>query len=672
MPKNSHTARTSRATAPPRAPKMSRNRALDGLRGLAVIAVMAYHVTPDPFTGGWLGVDVFFVLSGYLIASMLLREQNRTGTLNYPRFLIRRARRLLPGLAMMLLAVLGAAAALESTDRRKTIAVDVLSSAAQIANWRLITADESYFAKVSAPSPIRHTWSLGVQEQFYLVFPLVLLLLFAHLRTYRALTITFTAAAAVSLACMVVLYEPGTDPSRVYFGTETRLFEILIGVIGAVTLDRRVRRAHRERRPAGIRGWSRATENRIGWAGLAALTALVAAMFTLDEFNPWLFSGGLAVVAAAAMLIITAATSPATNVLTRLLTNPFLTRAGDQSYSLYIWHWPVIVYLAPLMTDTSDLTRQLAAVAATIVISTISYTLVERPIHERGLSGLARPIPSLGPAVALTTALALPLGAAALAGTTGPTDNRNTTISLPADPNYGKTVAELSPGTPRRDVVLVGASTAVRLVESGRTERTPDINLTTSASFGCAPWLRDEVLDGGSPPESAECRTFRRDWPRTIKRANDPTVVFIPPSRILTDYRDPAGNTLSPGTAAYDRHITGILDELAKTARANGAAHVAIVNMPCHERVSYNSDDKTISRGNDFRTVQRLNTVIATWAKQSGVDVYDNYSLLCSGDTYHDSVNGVPLYDDGLHYSTESAPLIWQWLANEVRTHDTA
>lgn len=142
----------------------SRNGALDGLRGLAVIAVMAYHVVPDPFTGGWLGVDIFFVLSGFLICAMLLREQQRSASIDYTRFLIRRARRLLPGLILMLLAILAAALVYESAGRRKDVSIDVLSSLFQVSNWRLILANESYFAKVSVPSPIRHTWSLGVQE----------------------------------------------------------------------------------------------------------------------------------------------------------------------------------------------------------------------------------------------------------------------------------------------------------------------------------------------------------------------------------------------------------------------------------------------------------------------------------------------------------------------------
>lgn len=664
------TTRRRPATArEPHPPTQRRTRALDGLRGLAVIAVMAYHVIPDPFTGGWLGVDVFLVLSGYLIATMLLREHERTGTINYRRFLTRRARRLLPGLALMLLAVLAAAAILETAGRRATVAVDVLSSAAQISNWRLILANESYFAKVSAPSPIRHTWSLGVQEQFYLLLPLALLFLFTHLRTYRSLILVFTLTAAASLATMIVLYQPGTDPSRVYFGTETRLFELLIGVIGAIALHRRTRRATRARRPLGPRGWTRRTEHAIGWAGLTALTALVTAMFSVDEFSPWLFTGGLALIAAATMLIITAATSPTTNIMTRLLAARPLTVAGDRSYSLYIWHWPVIVYLTPFLDHTHQLTQAFAAIAVTIAISTLSYTYVEHPIHARGLTRWLRSRPRLGPALAIAVIPALTAGSTALATTTGPASNSNVAISLPTDPHYGKTPEQLPEDVPRHDVVLIGASTVARLVERGQPEKTPDITLTPTSSFGCAPWLRDEVHGDGKPPESADCRNFRDSWPTAIAAADNPTAVFVLPTRILTDYRTD-GTTAAPPSPEYDAVVTGILDELDTAARDAGASRVAFVNMPCHELADFGGDP-IIERANTLATVKHLNQVIDAWAKKSGADVYDNYSLLCPGDTYYDTINGQPLYDDGLHYSTQSAPLMWQWFAHQVRTHTT-
>lgn len=666
--------RSSPETRPESSPPMIsptrgvRNGALDGLRGLAVIAVMAYHVVPDPFTGGWLGVDVFFVLSGFLICSMLLRERERTRTIDYRRFLVRRARRLLPGLLLMLLAVLGAASIVETGGRRQHVAIDVISSALQVSNWRLILADESYFAKVAAPSPIRHTWSLGVQEQFYIIFPLVLLFLFSRLRTFRGMAAVFGVVGLASLASMILLYEPGTDPSRVYFGTETRFFELIIGVLGAVFLHRRARRAHRQVDPSGPRLWGRPVETAIGWCGLAALLLLVVLMFTVDEFSPWLFMGGLAGIAAMTMLIITAATSPFGNIMTRLLANRPLMKAGDMSYSLYIWHWPVIVYLAPIMQGSSELARQVTAVVATIAVSTVSYTFVENPIHRHGLRGLSRRLPRLGRRLAVVAGPVLVVGAVTLASTGGPATSpadEDLTVRVPEDPHYGKSAAQLPPDVPRHEVVLVGASTVAMLGQRGQMNKTPDVEVDPVASLGCTPYVRDEVVEGAAPPESSACTDFREQWVDAVDAADSPTVIFYLPTRILTDFRVD-GRTVGPESPEYDELLRGILDEFDDKARQNGAERVGIINLPCLERPDF-GDDKAVARSNDIDVVNDVNGVVADWAEDNGADVYDNYALLCPGDRYFDTVNGKPLYEDGLHYSSESAPLMWRWLAGQVR-----
>ncbi|MGO1168022.1 MAG: acyltransferase family protein [Janibacter sp.] len=647
-----------------------RNGALDGLRGLAVMAVMGYHVVSDPFTGGWLGVDVFFVLSGFLICSMLLRERARTHTIDYVRFLRRRARRLLPGLALVLLAILGAASFVETAGRRRDVAIDVASSALQVSNWRLIIANESYFAKVAAPSPIRHTWSLAVQEQFYFVFPLVLLLLFAVLRTYRSLAVVFGVLAALSLGWMIFLYEPGTDPSRVYYGTGTRLFELLIGVIGAILLHRRAQIARKRVRAAGPRLWSHTAERTIGWLGLLSLGLLVVWMFTVSEFSPWLFMGGIAGIGIMTMVMITAATSPVPNVMTRLLATRPLMKIGDMSYSLYIWHWPIIVYLAPLLKDSSELVRQIAAVIMTIVIASLSYHFVENPIHRHGLSGLWPRFPRLGRNLAFGAVPALVAGAVALAMTPGVSmASDDLTVTPPEDPHYGKSAASLPAGTPKHEVVLVGASTAAGLGSRGQIEKTPDIDPRVVASLGCVPYVRDEVPDGGLPPESAACTDFRAKWVEEVEAAKSPTVVFFTPSRIFSDYRVD-GKVVKPPSREHDEVVTGILDEFATKARKAGAGRVAILNMSCHERPDFGDND-AVTRSNSLEMVHHLNELVARWAHENDADVYDNYALLCPGDQYYGTINDKPLYDDGLHYTKQSAPLIWRWLAGEVREHST-
>ena len=645
----------------------SRNGALDGLRGLAVIAVMAYHVVPDPFTGGWLGVDIFFVLSGFLICAMLLREQQRSASIDYTRFLIRRARRLLPGLILMLLAILAAAFVYENAGRRKDVSIDVLSSLFQVSNWRLILANESYFAKVSVPSPIRHTWSLGVQEQFYFIFPLLLIFLFKRARSWKTIVIVFTSIAAVSTWRMLDLYVPGTDPSRVYFGTDTRLVELLIGVLGAIWLHQRTNRA--ARMPSqGPRGWNRQAEVLLGWLGLGSLVLIVYWMFTVNEFSPWLFQGGLLFIGVLTLVIILAATSPLPNVMTKLLANKPLMVVGDQSYSLYIWHWPIIIYLIWVMPDSIEFSRQVAAVVLTIVISTLSHRLVERPIHQRGLKEYISGFPQAGKILTVVGVAGVLVGSAVLYQTEGDNNYQSVTVRLPADGLYGTSRSDLRDDVERKTVVVVGASTVVGLAQRGDMDKTPDLYAYTAASLGCTTYYREEVRPEGVSPDTEECIKFRERWTEAIAKRDSPVVVLFMHTRFFSDFIVD-GQPVSPGSAEHDKVIEGILDEFKEQSMAAGASKLAIANMACHDRPDF-GNIPSITRSNDFEATKKLNRLVANWAKRNDSVIFDQYSLLCEDDKYYAAVNGVELYDDGLHFSWDSAPIIWQWLAYEIRNLD--
>ncbi|HLZ37365.1 MAG TPA: acyltransferase, partial [Mycobacteriales bacterium] len=204
-----------------------RLRALDGVRGLAVLAVLFFHAGMPWAHGGFLGVDTFFVLSGYLITVLLLREWRETGGVSLRRFWARRARRLLPAL-LLVLAALAAYAATLPTEVRPRLRGDALATLGYVANWRFIFSGQSYFDQFSQPSPLRHMWSLAIEEQFYLVWPLVV---FACLRLGRGrrriLVGVAAAGVVVSTLVMAALYD-STDPSRAYYGTDSRMHTILI------------------------------------------------------------------------------------------------------------------------------------------------------------------------------------------------------------------------------------------------------------------------------------------------------------------------------------------------------------------------------------------------------------------------------------------------------------
>jgi peptidoglycan/LPS O-acetylase OafA/YrhL len=365
---------------------------LDGLRAVAVLAVVVYHAGLGALSGGFLGVEVFFVISGFLITALLLGEHAATGRIDLVRFWLRRGRRLLPALFFLLAAVL-AFAVVVVPDEIAALRADALAAFAYVTNWHLIAGDQSYFESIGRPSLFNHLWSLAIEEQFYLVWPLVLGGLLLVGRRF-ALGITVVGAVASAL-WMAVQFDPASDPSRVYYGTDTRLTGLLIGSAlafvwlptvavlpsPATGLSRRRRRKLRARAAAAGR-WADA---RLGWAldviGIAALASLMAFFVRVDAFEPLLYQGGLAVLALATAVLIAAAVHPRAHI-GRVLDVPPLHWVGTRSYSIYLWHWPIFSLTRPGLDVPLDATAALVLrLVLTAVAAEVSYRFVESPIR---------------------------------------------------------------------------------------------------------------------------------------------------------------------------------------------------------------------------------------------------------------------------------------------------
>lgn len=337
--------------------------ALDGLRAVAVLAVIGYHIDFWLLPGGFLGVDLFFVLSGYLITSLLLIESAASGTVHLGRFWTRRIRRLLPASLIVLATVVAFTAAfgdvLDQTARRP----EVLSALAYVVNWDFIVSGTSYFQSFASASPIRHYWSLAIEEQFYLLWPLAL---FALVRFGRRKWIGPIAAIAAlgSALLMIALFDP-SQASRSYFGTDTRIHQILIGCLLAVYL---------QARPAErlLRG-SRLQMPLI-------LGALLAAFVMLEDSSSLYYQGGSLAFAVVVALAIVGLES-SSSIRNALSLGP-LVWIGKISYGLYLWHWPVILWLRPGSTGLNGATLQGARILLTFAVATVSYYLVERPIRR--------------------------------------------------------------------------------------------------------------------------------------------------------------------------------------------------------------------------------------------------------------------------------------------------
>jgi peptidoglycan/LPS O-acetylase OafA/YrhL len=375
---------------------------LDGLRALAVVAVLLYHAELTWLPGGFLGVEIFFVISGYLITALLLTEWRQLGRVDLKGFWMRRARRLLPAL-YLLLALTLAYAVVFLPGEVAGLRDDAIAALGYVTNWYLVLGHESYFEAIGRPSLLKHLWSLAVEEQFYLLWPPVVALglsLGAYRWRQRRVLLVALSGAVTSALLMTILYRPEADPSRVYFGTDTRATGLLMGAAlafvwtpwpvpggrGGSAAAPRLRFNHQTL-------WSR-LRRRWGWtapllldvAGLAALGGLIAFCLRLGEYQPFLYRGGLASVGVATIVVIMACVHPHTRLGEYLLGWGPLCWLGVRSYGIFLWHWPVFMVTRPQLDVSLEGLELLALrLAVTLVLADLSYRYVETPIRKGAL-----------------------------------------------------------------------------------------------------------------------------------------------------------------------------------------------------------------------------------------------------------------------------------------------
>jgi peptidoglycan/LPS O-acetylase OafA/YrhL len=368
---------------------------LDGLRALAVLAVIAYHFLPGVAVGGYLGVDIFFVISGFLITGLLVRERRGAGHIGLRAFWLRRARRLLPALVLVV-AACSAAAFFVRGDLLVGLGGQVLGGATFSSNWLSIARGASYFGATS-PELFRNLWSLAVEEQFYLLWPLaMLLLLLIRSRGVRIAIATVIAfASAVAMALLA-----GPDPTRVYYGTDTHSFGLALGAALAFLLEGAL---------TGALAPGRAVRIALPIAGALAIAGMLAMAFVMPADNPIVTHGGLAAVAGLSALAI-AGVAQGRSWLARVLDLQPLRWIGERSYGLYLWHWPVLVLFVAGLPTSAAWVAPSCALVVTAGAAALSYRFVEVPVRRSGVLGTASSIVHSGRvvrAVAATAVVAL-------------------------------------------------------------------------------------------------------------------------------------------------------------------------------------------------------------------------------------------------------------------------
>ncbi len=389
---------------------------LDGLRAIAVLAVIAYHVGLGWAQGGLLGVGIFFTLSGYLITDLLMAQQAATGRLALVNFWQRRARRLLPALFVMLAVVAGWVALLQRSQL-PALRGAMAAAMGYVSNWWLIGHNASYFARFGPPSPLGHLWSLAVEEQFYLIWPWLILAGLALTRgkddasRRHWLARASLLLAAISAVLMALLYHPGYDPTRVYDGTDTRAFALLIGAALAFALPSRLMPAQPPRN-------GRLLLDGIGVAGLVVIAVMI---WRTGQYSPFLYRGGMVLLALATGAVVLAVVAPAGRLGQALGWAP-LRWIGVRSYGIYLWHYPIIVLTTPADGQETPI-RATLQVAASVAAAALSWTFVEEPIRRGAIGRWIRQLRSgastaarRGWAIVGIASGALILAVAALAG----------------------------------------------------------------------------------------------------------------------------------------------------------------------------------------------------------------------------------------------------------------
>jgi peptidoglycan/LPS O-acetylase OafA/YrhL len=631
----------------PSTPSIPYQPALDGLRGVAVLAVLAYHGGATWMRGGFLGVDLFFVLSGYLITTLLLVEWGRHGRIDLRAFWVRRARRLLPALALVLVGIAVYAVAVAKASQLERIRDDGLAAIGYVANWRFVLSDQSYFEQFAVPSPFRHMWSLAIEEQFYLLWPFLVLALVRWRPKLRLVIHIFVIGSLASAALMAALYTSGSDPSRVYYGTDTRAQALLAGAaLAAVLLRQRTRRGAPPRSAPWVR------------AGLVGSVVLLVMLVATRDTSEWMYRGGYLVAAVAGALVIAAAVQPRRNLLRSALSPAPLRAVGRVSYGLYLWHWPVYLTMTEDRTGLGGTALLVARIAVSAGFAVASYALVEVPVRRGEWRLTARRAVVVVPGVAAAFAVLFVL----VPVVRGVPDDRAVAAAG---------VATTAPGTPApvpARVLVVGDSVAKTLGDGfDRGSHAAGVELFNRGQLACGLAQRAVIEHGG---RSAATEPACDDWPaqwRGFVAETSPVVSIVVFDVFVVQDLEVDGAKLAFGTRKSDRYLLGQLDRGVDILRAGGSK-VVLLTAPYNHRPEVVGQPSQWDEDDPAR-IDHWNALLARYVKDRAdaeVAVVDLNAYLSPDGRYTNTLHGVELRYDGVHFHPDAAELIFQWLLPQL------
>jgi peptidoglycan/LPS O-acetylase OafA/YrhL len=685
--------------------------ALDGLRALAVLGVMLYHAGVTWVPGGLLGVDVFFVLSGYLITSLLLREVRGGGRISFGRFWARRARRLLPALVLVLLAV-AVWVALDPKQNLRSVRLDISSALLYVANWRFAFSGQGYFSATQSPSPVLHLWSLGVEEQFYLVWPLLVAgavgvaRFVPRLRAGSGRPAVFVLAllgTAASSSWLIFEALRGVDASRLYYGTDTRALALLTGAVLAAVLPLPRSPEQMPQTVLSTRRWSL-----VGALALGGLIAIIAIVKGEDRL---LYRGGFLVVAVIVAVLIAALIRAPRGPISWLLGLPPLAHIGRISYGLYLWHWPVILFATAERTHLHGGELLAFRLIAALTLAEVSYWLLERPVLAGAFSGrrlsvaalvcivggvtvvgpwavlpqagddnsrpasfssaklddLARKQADLSQALTRRRVTPLPSPSPSPPPTPVPTQTPSPAPTAPSGP--APTLPNNQPVIPLNpvpaeplNVLVVGDSTAWTAALALEDQAPAwKVNLTDGARVGCGIAPGIGAGDGDQAPvKYGECWNWPQLWAQTVA-VQRPDVSLLVVGHWETVNRNVNGKVMHIGQPAYDKLLKAELERSVSVLSSAGGK-VALATAPCYQRPE--RPNGTYWPQDNCRRSQAFNTLIWQVAAEHAatVVVLDLYNFFSPDGKWHLDIGGHQVRDvDGIHFNVDGG----QWLAPE-------
>ncbi|MDT4961233.1 MAG: hypothetical protein QOF87_880 [Pseudonocardiales bacterium] len=605
---------------------------LDGLRAVAITVVVAYHY--GHLSGGFLGVDLFFVLSGYLITRLLLAQQQRTGRFGLGWFWTRRVRRLAPAIIVLLLTVLVWVHFLDGPSLHRQTVGQARAALVYGSNWYNVLADVGYWDVSASSTPLNHLWSLAIEEQFYFVWPLVAALFLNRWRRGRVLAWLALGGAVASMVITPVVYA-GFGANAAYLGTETRVGAILLGAALAL-FAHRTSVARRIPGPAAKVALAVAAATGAAWFGYACVTASVQ--------SAALYRGGLAASSLAELALVAAVALYPGGALDRVLGLSPLVALGRRSYSLYLWHYPIYALVSPQWTTLTGHSLLAWRIALTAAATEASYRLVETPIRRASFSGRRLVVAALVPALAVLAVsfVALP--------------NR----PPPANVVPGAFAGAVPAAAANLRIMVAGDSWAERTAHGLRSLAPPRPGqIFDVAKGGCG--IADPVREtGDSPSPSANCLAWHTEWASTISQQHpDAIILNVGVWDQLPQQFDRDGSFVGPCDKGFQSHYRAQLDVALNILTAQRTP-VFMTNVRDNEGPKRDQSD----------CMNELLDAAATRFATKGVFLLDLRQRLCGNEhVCPDRLHGKRVYDETGHLEISTQADINAWELQAILAH---